>query len=368
MSGYTALILGAGASLNYGLPLGSGLVDKICQLLPSTDSSYMGDEANSLHNFLASDRESVLAWSKVSKKELSYSLIEFRQRLIESAPKSIDEFLSRDFGDANPIFRRIGKLAIAHVIASCEDVENFTNSASNSHQDHWYRYLWQDCLNSRAQSIDDVRQKKIKIISFNYDRSLEYFLGRSIAATYLAKAGTLLDPAAINQWANTGFKEVESSFDITHPYGTLGSLTAIEYGSQNNFRYQGAAMADGIRVIGEERNGQDNFKKARDWIASAQRVVCLGFSFDQTNMARLGLDSGLSLSYMSEVGYVTREVSPMTYGFAQAERIRLVDRYFKEFKWDTHLVSAGTTLPISPPSFTPPITGYLRHFGCLTYI
>ncbi len=100
MSGFTSLILGAGASLNYGLPLGSGLVDKICQLLPSAYSSYTGDEANSLHNFLASDRESVLAWSKVSKKELSYSLIEFRQRLIESAPKSIDEFLSRDFGDA----------------------------------------------------------------------------------------------------------------------------------------------------------------------------------------------------------------------------------------------------------------------------
>ncbi len=304
MSGFTALILGAGASLNYGLPLGSGLVEKICQLLPSADSSYMGDEANSLHKFLASDRESVLAWSKVSKKELSYSLIEFQQRLIESAPKS----------------------------------------------------------------IDDVRQKKIKIISFNYDRSLEYFLGRSIAATYLAKAGTLLDPAAVNKWASTGFKEVESSFDITHPYGTLGSLTAIEYGSQNNFRYHGAAMADGIRVIGEERNGQDSFKKARDWIASAQRVVCLGFSFDQTNMARLGLDSGLSPSYMSEAGHVIREASPMTYGFAKAERIRLVDRYFKEFKWDTHLVSEGTTLPISPPPYAPPITGYLRHFGCLTYI
>ena len=52
MSGHTVLILGAGASLVYGLPLGKGLIEKICDLLPKSDASYMGDKAAALHNQL----------------------------------------------------------------------------------------------------------------------------------------------------------------------------------------------------------------------------------------------------------------------------------------------------------------------------
>ncbi len=45
MSGHTALILGAGAGLHYGLPLGSQLVEKICELLPATEPLRMGEQA-----------------------------------------------------------------------------------------------------------------------------------------------------------------------------------------------------------------------------------------------------------------------------------------------------------------------------------
>lgn len=367
MSGYTALILGAGASLNYGLPLGSQLVEKICQLLPSSDSQYMGDEANLLYNVITNDKESVLAWRKISRKDLSFSLVEFRHRLIESAPKSIDEFLSRDFGLANPLFRLIGKLAIAHVIASCESVSAIERGGANQTHDHWYRYLWQDCLNNGILGLDKLRAKKLRIISFNYDRSLEYFLGRSIAATYLTPPGTILAPELVNKWADAGFKEVESNVAITHPYGTLGGLSTIPYGSTNNFQYHGKAMADGIHVIGEDRQSMGGFEIAREWITGAQYVVFLGFSFDATNMERLGLASGLPISYLSEAGHVMREAFPMTYGLERAERFSLVDHYFKKFEWGKGLVSIANELPVSQPSFNPPITTYLRHFGCLAH-
>jgi hypothetical protein len=369
MSGHTALILGAGASLNYGLPLGSQLVEKICQLLPSPDAQHMSPEANLLYNALANDRDSVIAWQNFSRKELSYALIEFRSRLIESDPKSIDEFLSRDFSDANPLFRLIGKLCIAHVIASCESIHAIESGmATNDTPDHWYRYLWQDCLNNGSPGLEALTKKKLKIISFNYDRSLEYFLGRRIAATYLTPPGTTLGSSTAEKWAAAGFQRVEKDFDITHPYGTLGSLLAVPYGSKNNFQYHGKVIANGIRVIGEERNDEDGFDTAKKWIANAQHVVFLGFSFDATNMQRLGLASGLAPKYLSEDGHVIREVFPMTFGFQHNERQILVNRYFKEFAWESHLVSSGNSLPVSQPSFNPPITNYLRHFGCLANI
>jgi hypothetical protein len=368
MSGHTALVLGAGASLNYGLPLGSQLVEKICELLPATDTVRMGSEANLLHNFLVGDREAVQAWQKISRREYSYALIEFRHRLIESAPKSIDEFLSRDFGDANPLMRLIGKLSIAQVIASCESVSAIQSGGAYDSRDDWYRFLWQDCLNTGMPGLDALRTKKLKIISFNYDRSLEYFLGRKIAATYFTPPGSTLDPALAERWAAAGFQEVESNMHITHPYGTLGALSTTPYGSTNNFAYQGKDMASNIRVIGEDRSNQGGFELAKKWIADAQRVVFIGFSFDATNMERLGLALGLPSSYLSEDGHVIREAFPMTFGFHRAERDGLVDRYFRNFAWDKTLVSAEKHLPISQPSFNPTITTYLRHFGCLANI
>jgi hypothetical protein len=369
MNGHTALILGAGASLNYGLPLGSQLVEKICKLLPSSDTVRMGSEANLLYNFFVNDAAAVRGWQQISQKEYSYALIEFRDRLIQSAPKSIDEFLSRDFGDANPLFRLIGKLSIAQVIASCESVSAIEDGVAPEKQpDHWYNYLWQDCLNNGTPGLEALRAKHLKIISFNYDRSLEYFLARRIAATYLTPPGTAPSTSTVNKWADAGFKEVETKFDITHPYGTLGSLSKIPYGSTDNFKYYGQTMANSIHVIGEERKNGDGFEVAKKWIAEAQQVVFLGFSFDVTNMRRLGLADGLPSSYLTEEGHVIREVFPMTYGFEKAERAKLVQRYFQQFGWDTTLVSSGNTLPVSQPSFNPTITNYLRHFGCLANI
>lgn len=45
MSGYTVLVLGAGASLPYGLPLGKGVLEAIRELLPHSDDQRMGEAA-----------------------------------------------------------------------------------------------------------------------------------------------------------------------------------------------------------------------------------------------------------------------------------------------------------------------------------
>ena len=370
MSGKTVLVLGAGASLAYGLPLGKGLLEKICELLPQNDKNQMNASAMVLYDALSNDDKLLNSWRSVSRKDFSHALIDFRSRLIESDPKSIDEFLSRDFGAANDVYRAIGKLCIAHVIAAQESASEVLNAASNSKIDDWYRYLWQDCLNANCKSLDDVKAKKLQIVSFNYDRSLEYFLGRRLAATYLAVPGTVLASDSDAAWCRSGFSTVENDFEITHPYGTLGLLSAVPYGHANNSKHYVSQMAANIKVIGEERGSDDGFAKAKDWLSDAQRVVFLGFSYDRVNMERLGLDNGLGKRIGNGEGIISRDIFALTFGMERAERISLINKYFSDFSLPNspYVEPGDDASAVSEAHQTMQITQYLRRYGGLTQI
>jgi hypothetical protein len=361
MTDYTVLVLGAGASLPYGLPLGKGLLNEICNLLPDSFNGHLNSKAETLYNEIVGSNEFMSSWQTMRLKDPYHALVEFNHRLKESDPKSIDEFLSRDFGKANDAFQIIGKAAIANVIASNESPFG-TNFEAKIEMDHWYRYLWQYCLNDGCQNYDAVKAKKIRIISFNYDRSLEYYLGRKLAATYFSPPGTIFGIDKVGKWANIGFTAIETDFSITHPYGTLGSLTRIPYGGANNHRDFGKEMSSNIKVIGEDRSDIDSFSKAREWLATAKTIVFLGFSFDQTNMERLGLAKGLTRAIHERKENPFRKVNPMTYGFERAERNTLINKYFSDFN------GHESTAAIQEQHYdkSAPITHYLRSYGGLT--
>jgi hypothetical protein len=366
----TVLVLGAGASLSYGLPLGTGLLQNIKSWLPSDDRCQMGDEALNLSQHLQQDMALIDQWVADTKRNPHDALIEFRQRLSESRPKSIDEFLSRDFSTATKIFRQIGKLAIAHAIAASESPQAFEDADGNLSNDHWYNYLWQECLAPNCKTLEDLKNKKLRVISFNYDRSLEYFLGKKIAATHLAKPGNQLNPKFVQSWARDGFLAVDSNLKITHPYGTLGPLNEIPYGALINGQLPLGNMARRIRVIGEERaDPSDTFADARSWIASADRVVFLGFSFDPLNMERLGLKDGLEAKIQAPEKFGTKSLFPLTYGLERAERKALYDQYFNQhFQTPPHWEHnyADDRWPISETHHNISITQYLRRYGALT--
>lgn len=362
MTEHTVLVLGAGASLAYGLPLGKGLVEKICELLPSNNQQHMSGTTTTLYNELINNPKFIASWQTLHQTEPYHALIEFRQRLKESNPKSIDAFLSRDFGGANEAFQLIGKLSIAYVISANEAIFKSLEIENSPNTDHWYRYLWQECLNNGCRSFDDIKAKKLRIVSFNYDRSFEYFLGRRLAATYFAPPGTLFGEDLVESWAKPGFEAVETDFEITHPYGTLGLLTKIPYGGQKNHHIHGMSMASNIQVIDEDRKDNTSFDKACNWLASARRVVFLGFSFDPLNMDRLGLAKGLPM-YMEKYQQPPhRRVFPMTYGLAQAERNSLITDYFEQFLG----TESSDAMYERDSHQTMPITQYLRHYGGLT--
>jgi len=253
----TVLVLGAGASMPYGLPSGASLRDAIC----------IGalDEKSALAGFLRAE-------CGIGDNERTA----FGRALLGSRLLSIDTFLSR-----RSEFARIGKQCIAFELCRQESAYSLTRLGND---DDWYSYLW-DILTFGAHDAAHLRNNRLRIVTFNYDRSLEYMLHEATKHTF-----RLDDAAALAAWRLIG---------IRHVYGQLGdfdvslSASARPYNGDAGVASVNVA-ATGIRVVPEARTDDDVFNLARRWFADAQQIIFLGFGFDPLNVERLGLADVIS--------------------------------------------------------------------------
>lgn len=245
------LVLGAGASAPYGLPVGSGLRDRILNMshaslseLPVLD--HNGRRPEAVHHFTH----------------------EFRR----SRYYSIDAFLGR-----RPEYADLGKAAIAATLLPMEDVEKAVGDAGipEDRKDDWMQYL----LHTMDAPWEEFGGNRVSFITFNYDRSLELCLEVALQHRY----GKSADEA----------RAMRQCFPIVHVYGSLGSLdpTAsdfVPYGVGNDARHYIAKAARGIQVIPEGREDSPELMRARELLEQADRLAFLGFGFDPVNVRRLG--------------------------------------------------------------------------------
>ncbi len=199
-------------------------------------------------------------------KDFHDSLIAFREAFSKSGRNSIDSFLEH-----RPEFMEIGKTFIAKILISYEKDNNLRNNENN-----WYMYL----LERMEGSFDELSQNKISFITFNYDRSLEYFLFEAIK----------------NQFNKTPTEctEMMRNFPIVHLYGQLDPLpwqdkNGKEYSSTKNLTKRLRAAPKNIKLISDERDIEKSqeFQNAYKLVECADRIFFLGFSFDKTNLERL---------------------------------------------------------------------------------
>ncbi|MBN1270598.1 MAG: hypothetical protein JXB04_13490 [Kiritimatiellae bacterium] len=241
----TVLILGAGSSVDYGFPTGPDLRDIICAM-PRNQNQH-------------STFYSILKYSdKIQQFEL------FCEKLKGSGTRSVDAFLERDDRDE---FQWIGRVAIAAALFPLEDVGRLFEKSSS-----WYHYLFAQM----SASFDDFGRNRVSVLTYNYDRSLEFFLLHSMTNLYGRPESECAD--------------LLKHIPIVHMHGTLGDLPFL--GEQKK-AYDGAVdsralslAAKMIRVVHEVRN-EPQFAKAKRLLADAHTVCFLGFGYHHANLDRL---------------------------------------------------------------------------------
>lgn len=249
----TVFILGAGASYNFGYPLGKNLVDII---LKNFDPD---NEKNSLNLFegLGFSRDEILA---------------FRNELLFSAAPSIDTFLEPRQEEE----RYLGKLAIAYALIP------FEQTAPLFYDGSWYSTL----LNKIQPNFDDFEKNQISFITFNYDRSLEHFLMTALKNRF--------------KKTETEVAEKLKKIPIVHLYGKLANLTWENNGVDNFKRDYNPEItphllrksSKSLKIIYDKVEITDpDFKQARDLIKAASRIYFLGFGFHKDNLERLRIKS-----------------------------------------------------------------------------
>lgn len=288
----TVLVLGAGASMPYGFPSGGGLKDRILDIQNTSGAKQiyeLGFDAGELGSF--------------------------QRRFQASHLASIDRFLQHC-----PDYSPLGKSCIAACIRANEQqfLGKFLDSSAALND--WYPLLW----NAIADvSENDFHRNRLKIITFNYDRSLEIFLSFAYASTY----GIELAPASF---------KLRQTVEILHVYGDLGALTTADHdcfklGIEMTPRHLQACQ-ESIRVIGD-RVQVTTREKCGQLISRAGVVCFLGFGFAAENC------DAILASAKSELTPRNRLFCGSASGLHLGERVAAAHRCGVALRFETGLMA-----------------------------
>jgi hypothetical protein len=156
----TLLILGAGASKPYGMPLGAELRDDV------------------LHAYNNFAYRQVLSKLRASDSDFE----DFAKDLATSGFSSVDAFL-----EERSKWTTIGKAAMAFCLLISEYKTRHKLFPPQQPKDHWYQTLWS---HMRTPTWSALKKQSLCIVTFNYDRSLEHYLTQVISNHYAIKSAT----------------------------------------------------------------------------------------------------------------------------------------------------------------------------------
>jgi hypothetical protein len=227
----------------------------------------------------------------------------FAQDFCESSTKSIDVFMAR-----NPKRAPVGKYIISFEILKAEERSQFREHVKVAKErysradggavlspgktvvlrgyfqgDDWYSYLF-DRLTEGLVAKDvlpDFVEGKVAFITFNYDRSLEYFLYES-----LRKSFGEVPEDRIGQWLR--------NLRILHLYGQVAPLKwqdpneGVDYHPQQIDEALLQKAGTNIKTIYEEKESPE-LTEAHKLLESAERIFFLGFGYASENMEVLNL-------------------------------------------------------------------------------
>ncbi len=289
----TVIVLGAGASAQFGFPLGEELrsqiisgIGDLMKVLERSDSP--GLRPTSAHNIgffnknrfraLASYIGSPLAQSylpeNLKHEPMIPKLFEFHNDIKSQTHDTVDQFVW-----ANPKHEFIAKVLISQQIMlgmyDWEEQQLRLKSFSDREYDgrrNWYQQLI-NLIRDGAQNSQSLANNRLHVVTFNYDHSLEQALGTSLAKT------------EIHQGAN-----YTKAVSIFHVNGTPSKLPDF-VADVGQFILECAQTFH----LAQETAGSEVEEvraKARSAISNAERIYLMGFHFDPFNLSAIGLQGG----------------------------------------------------------------------------
>ncbi|TAV50393.1 hypothetical protein ELI30_19780 [Rhizobium leguminosarum] len=313
---YTTFVIGAGASAEFGMPVGSELAKSIKKSALLRNLGHKNADVGDDTLYETVRR----LWPNAIDRTKPLKAAQDINEGVHTAV-SIDAFIDRFAND--PDIALMGKMLIALEIAKAEaessmaqrywpsiDEDNSTprNAAGKpliNPDDTWIGHFFR-ILCDGVQDARDLGEN-ITIICFNYDRCIEYYLRKQIAAAYRI---SLADA-----------HEIVMGMNIIHPYGTLGELTLNKSGHgdgllpfaperDNYFRLE--KIAENIRTYTQQQHEPEMIKKIHDAIALNNVLVFLGFGFNNQNLDLL------RVSHLDEYGELgSRNIYSSGLGIAQ---------------------------------------------------
>lgn len=278
----TVFIVGAGASKEVGLPIGSELRDRIAnaldiQVARGVPQLISGDD-------LIYEALKLTASQNPTQRDLARSLQAACWKIRDAMQLaiSIDNYMDVHSDDKH--IELFGKLAIVRTILEAEAESMLVvdplkaNSQINfkGAGDTWFRSFFQR-LTENCQSKDLAKRlSSIVLVIFNYDRCIEHYLYYALQSFYYLSA-----------------QEVASllrGMEIYHPYGTVGSLPwlgregAIEYGATPDLS-ELLELSSQIKTFTEVTDEASNDMIAiRSHMSTSRKLVFLGFAFHRLNL------------------------------------------------------------------------------------
>lgn len=259
----TVLILGAGASFDFGYPLGEDLKTQVIRIL--SDSKFQEE----------------LKYGYGPRAGMELLIPEFVTDLEKDKALTIDRFLAK----SEKAYKTLGKVAIAKAIISCEDdAEIFQNNNS------WYKVLYS--IIDGYPDLSKFGANRLSILTFNYDRSLEHFFFSQLLGDYR-------EPDQ-----NTIISLVRK-IPIIHLHGRINMLPWED--PQRGCPYARKGFTPDIFNIAEKmilpNDENEVFNEAYRIIEKAEIIYFLGFGYDESNLRKLGINLISKCKKVFSTGY-----------------------------------------------------------------
>lgn len=307
------LVVGAGASCEYGLPVGSALTKNIASHLDIKFDFNRQVSGDTLIKYALELHVRRLGENSINPH--LYAAWRIRDSMPQA--KSIDNFIDTQQGDEK--IELCGKLAIVKAILDAErksalyvKPDNANNGINYAGTSEFWLHKLVDLITENCR-VGDLAQRlgSLSFIIFNYDRCIEHYLYFALKNFY--------------NLSDMHTAELLNNVQFLHPYGAVGSLPWQPKDNRAQFGevLHQERLLKNASMIKTFTEGMDPDSSEIDEIhtavAETETLLFLGFAFHRLNMKLLTPPEGRMPRTGVERNFAT------AYGLSQSDASTITD-------------------------------------------